>query len=69
MKNLADFDPLYKENIVHLPKEDRIEYCENYMNKITNLLAKSGHYMDSNLKQKLQEMIDAAKQEILSLKK
>ena len=69
MKNLAEFDPLYEESIIHLPKEDRIEYCENYMNKITNLLAKSGHHMDSNLKLKLQEMIDAAKREILSLNK
>lgn len=69
MKSLADFDPLYKESIIHLPKEDRIEYCESYMNKTTNLLAKSGHYMDNNLKLKLQEMIDAAKLEILNLEK
>lgn len=68
MESLVNLDAIYKETVQYLPIEQKIEYCEHYIDRATKILANNGQHLDSEQKQKLQKMIDAAKQEINIIK-
>ncbi|MCO6498875.1 MAG: hypothetical protein J5I47_00675 [Vicingus serpentipes] len=68
MESLINLDAIYKETVQYLPKEERIEYCEHYIDRATKILANNGQHLDSDQKQKLQKMIDAARKEIYVIK-
>ena len=68
MKSLHEIEKLFKETVHKLPTSERFEYCDNYINQATHVLATSGHHLGSEQKERLKNLIDTAKQEIQLIK-
>jgi hypothetical protein len=69
MKNLSDFDQLYKTTVSNLPKQERLWYCTRSLDKLQLMLIKNSSLMDIQLKENLREMIEATQEEIKRLEK
>jgi len=68
VQTLSDIDELYKQTVSKLPKKERLDYCDLYIDKAQLILAKNGRLLSDNQKDNLQQMIQAAQREIKKLK-
>lgn len=64
MPSLSNLDDLYKKTISKLPKEERLLYCNQTLDKAQNILQKNLTILDNSQKEQLGQMIKAAQNEI-----
>jgi hypothetical protein len=69
MTTLIILDELYRTTISKLPKESRLSYCVNHLDKIQSVLTKNTGTLDRKQKEQLREIIEATQEEIGKLSK
>jgi len=69
MTTLINLDELYRTTICKLPKESRLSYCVNHLDKIQSVLTKNTGTLDRKQKEQLREIIEATQEEIGKLSK
>jgi hypothetical protein len=67
MSNLSDLDNLYKTAIITLPKEERLAYCRQRLDKLQRLLERNSSVLHPQQKSMIKEMIQAMQVEISKL--
>lgn len=68
MKLLEEIDSLYQATISKLPKEEKIAYCENLIDKAQNNLIRNKNFIHEGLENQLYTLILAARTELNKLK-
>ncbi len=63
-RSFSNIDELYKSTISKLPKEDRLSYCNQRLDKAQLILEKNKDILDDQQKTALKELIKAAQDEI-----
>ena len=69
MSNFQNYDLMYRKSISSLTVEERVSYCESYVDRATQILVISGKHMDSRQKKAIEEMLQAAREEITQLRR
>lgn len=69
MPTLSAIDALYKQTVSKLPDKDRLDYCEHYIDKAQNIMAKNGARLSDKQNKLLQQMIQTAQREIKKIGK
>jgi hypothetical protein len=69
MNNLSDLDNLYKTAISTLPKEERLAYCRQRLDKLQRLLERNSTILHPQQKEMIKEMVQAVQNEIGNLEK
>lgn len=60
-------DSVYENTISKLPKKERIEYCENLIDKAQLNLVRNKKHINKNLEEQLYQLILAAQTELQNL--
>ena len=63
-KPLVEYDDLYRNSIVNMDKEVRIQYCYDLIDKEQGLLATQGENLPKLKKFEISNLIEAAQKEL-----
>lgn len=64
MLTLADLGTIYKPSIHALPKEEQLSWCNQWLDKIQNILEKNRILLNAYQKEQLRQMIQTAQNEM-----